>query len=174
MTDDAIAISLDAPAWETALPDALALIRAAGRAALATACPDLDRQAGLSVLLTDDSELRALNLEWRGKDAPTNVLSFPATVTAAGTTPRPEFPGTPLELGDIALAFETCAREATAQAKPLAAHVAHLVVHGVLHLLGYDHERDDEAEIMEALEIRILAGLDIADPYQDAPEPADG
>ena len=95
-------------------------------------------------------------------DAPTNVLSFPAAASA------PPAPGAPLLLGDVVLAFETVAAEAAAQGKPLADHLAHLVVHGVLHLLGFDHEADAEAERMEALETRLLAGLGIADPYRAA------
>jgi probable rRNA maturation factor len=100
-----------------------------------------------------------LNRTWRGKDKPTNVLSFPA----------PEQPGAagPRHLGDIALAFETLARESEEESKELAHHFAHLIVHGVLHLLGYDHEVEAEAEIMEALEVKALARLGITDPYRD-------
>lgn len=112
-------------------------------------------QSELSVLLADDAAIRELNRDYRGFDKPTNVLSFPA-----GPTP----PRTPL-LGDLALAFETIGREAETDAKPFDHHLTHLVVHGVLHLLGYDHETDDEADAMETLETRILAGLGIADPY---------
>ena len=117
--------------------------------------------------MRDDGGVQALNGRWRGKDVPTNVLSFPATATRAGETPQPEFAGVPLELGDITLAFETCAREATAQGKPLGHHVEHLVVHGVLHLLGYDHVDDAEAARMEGLETRILSGLGVPDPYAE-------
>jgi probable rRNA maturation factor len=105
-----------------------------------------------TILLTDDAKLKALNAQFRGKDKPTNVLSFPAS----GEEPY---------LGDIAIAFGVTAREAKDGGKPFAAHATHLVVHGVLHLLGYDHERDREAREMEALEIRILAELGIASPY---------
>jgi probable rRNA maturation factor len=159
-----IAIAIEADSWGGALADPEALVTRAAQAALAVACPALG-EAGISLLLTDDQRQRALNKEWRGQDKPTNVLSFPATETREGETPQPEFTGVPLELGDIALGFETCAREAAEQGKPLAHHVEHLVVHGVLHLLGYDHLDDDQASRMEALEIRILAGLGIADPY---------
>ena len=105
-----------------------------------------------AALFTSDDAVKALNAQWRGKDAPTNVLSFPA----------PETAGT---LGDIALAYETCAREADEQGKSLKDHATHLLVHGLLHLLGYDHEADDDAAEMEGLEKDILAGLSIADPY---------
>jgi probable rRNA maturation factor len=105
-----------------------------------------------TILLTDDAKLRALNARFRGKNRPTNVLSFPTT-------------GSGSYLGDIALAFGTAAREAKVGEKSLAAHSTHLVVHGVLHLLGYDHERAREAREMETLETQILAELGIADPY---------
>lgn len=164
-----ISISADCPDWSAAVPDAAARVEAAARAALAAACPALGA-AELSVLLADDGMLHELNRTWRGKDAPTNVLSFPATETAEGETPRPEFAGAPLALGDVALAFETCRREAAADGKPLADHLTHLVVHGVLHLVGYDHEEEAAAERMEALETRILAGLGVPDPYGAAPE----
>ncbi|HEX7970330.1 MAG TPA: rRNA maturation RNase YbeY, partial [Stellaceae bacterium] len=103
--------------------------------------------------------VRALNRQWRGKDVPTNVLSFPAL----GATPPP---GAPRLLGDVVLAFETVAAEAAAQDKPLADHLRHLVIHGVLHLLGFDHESDADAQRMEASEIAILAGLGVPDPYR--------
>ncbi|HEY2481484.1 MAG TPA: rRNA maturation RNase YbeY [Caulobacteraceae bacterium] len=106
----------------------------------------------MALLLTDDQTVRDLNRRFLGKDRPTNVLAFPD----AG----------PGRLGDIALAFGVCAAEAAAQAKPLADHMRHLVVHGVLHLLGYDHQGDDEASRMEALERALLAQMSIADPYQ--------
>jgi rRNA maturation RNase YbeY len=107
---------------------------------------------GFAALFTSDDAVKALNTQWRGKDTPTNVLSFPA----------PETAGT---LGDIALAYETCAREADEQGKSLKDHATHLLVHGLLHLLGYDHEADDDAAEMEGLEKDILARLGIADPY---------
>jgi probable rRNA maturation factor len=159
-----IAVAIEADGWSGALPDPEALVAEAAFAALSAACPDLG-PATISLLLADDQAVSALNRDWRGKDGPTNVLSFPATETRAGEIPEPEFDGVPLELGDIALAFETCQREATAQLKTLADHTRHLTVHGVLHLLGYDHVVEAEAEQMEALETRILAGLGVADPY---------
>jgi probable rRNA maturation factor len=113
----------------------------------------------LSIVFSDDARVRALNAGWRGKDAPTNVLSFPAF-------PHGHRGALPPLLGDVVLAAETVAREAAAEGKPLAHHITHLIVHGILHLIGYDHETDAEAEEMEELERRILAGLDIPDPYR--------
>ena len=112
--------------------------------------------AELSVVLTDDASIRAINAQWRHKDEATNVLSFPAP---------PPMPGTPRLLGDIVIAHETTAREAKAEGKPFADHLGHLAVHGFLHLLGYDHESDTDAEVMERLEREILARLGIPDPY---------
>jgi len=106
---------------------------------------------GVCLVLADDALQRRLNHEFRGRDKSTNVLSFD---------------GAPAALGDVVLALETIAAEAEAQGKPLAHHVAHLVVHGVLHLLGYDHETQGQARSMERLEIEILAGLGIGDPYR--------
>jgi probable rRNA maturation factor len=118
-----------------------------------------DARSELSIVFSDDAHVRALNAGWRGKDAPTNVLSFPAFAHGSrGSVP-------PM-LGDIVLAAETVAREAGAEDKPLAHHLTHLIVHGILHLIGYDHDSDAEAEEMEDLERRILAGLDIPDPYR--------
>ena len=119
-----------------------------------TAEVDLDEDEAFSVLFADDAALEALNRQWRGKDKPTNVLSFPA----------PDGAGT---LGDIAIAYDTVAREAQEQGKTVADHATHLLVHGLLHLLGYDHEADDEAAEMEGLERDILARLDVPDPYGD-------
>lgn len=113
----------------------------------------------LSLLFTDDAAIRRLNANWRAKDKPTNVLSFPSFDVAVGD-PLP-----PL-LGDVVLAAETVRREAETERKPLPHHIAHLLVHGLLHLVGHDHEHDEEAERMEALERRILARLAIPDPYR--------
>jgi probable rRNA maturation factor len=115
--------------------------------------------AELSLVLTDDARIRLLNRDWRGFDKPTNVLSFP------GADADEEEPG-PL-LGDVVVAFETTAREAEAAGTRFDDHLAHLLVHGLLHLFGFDHETDEEAEEMEALETDILAGLGIADPYAE-------
>jgi probable rRNA maturation factor len=112
----------------------------------------------LSLVFTDDAHIRTLNSEWRGKDKPTNVLSFPAFPTRPGGALPPM-------LGDVVLGAETVAAEAAGEGKPLADHITHLIVHGVLHLIGYDHETDAQAEDMEQAERRILAGLAIPDPY---------
>jgi probable rRNA maturation factor len=126
-----------------------ALAEAGGRAA---------QPVEVSLLFTDDASMRRLNAQWRDKDRPTNVLSFPAF---------PVRPGAPLPpmLGDIVLAAETVRREADLEGRPIEHHIAHLIVHGLLHLVGHDHEAETEAEIMEALEIRALARLAIPDPY---------
>jgi probable rRNA maturation factor len=116
-------------------------------------------ERGVSILLTDDATVQDLNARFRGKDAATNVLSFPAPQTA-----RPH-------LGDVALAYGVCAREAQGQGKTLAAHLAHLTAHGVLHLIGYDHDTEAEAEAMEGLERAILASLGLPDPYENDVQP---
>ncbi|OWU70542.1 rRNA maturation RNase YbeY [Marinibacterium profundimaris] len=126
--------------------------------------------AEISLLACDDARIAVLNAEFRGKPAPTNVLSWPAEDLSPDTpggdplTPEPD-PGGDLTLGDIAIAWDTCAREASAAGKPMADHVTHLVVHGVLHLLGYDHVDDADAARMEALEVEILSGLGLENPY---------
>jgi probable rRNA maturation factor len=142
-----IDIVIEEKAWRTAEPRARALAKAA---AVATLKAERRTEANVAILLAADARLHALNTAFRGRDAPTNVLSFP---------------GSGDHLGDIALALGVCAREADEQGKTLAAHLQHLTAHGVLHLLGYDHETDAEAEAMEAKERQILAGLGVADPY---------
>ena len=114
----------------------------------------------MSLVLCDDAFIRALNRTWRGKDRPTNVLSFP---TGPGEPRAPD--AGPTLLGDIVVSYETAAREAREEGKSLPDHLAHLVVHGMFHLLGYDHEDDSEADVMEALEGRALAALGVASPY---------
>lgn len=117
-----------------------------------------------SVLFTSDAEVHTLNREWRQRDRPTNVLSFPMLERDELEVLAPD--GPPVMLGDIALAHETCAREAAEKGVTLKAHATHLIVHGLLHLAGHDHvDSDEQAEAMEALETRILAKLGIADPY---------
>jgi probable rRNA maturation factor len=144
--------------WRARLPEIERLCGEAARAALAGA-GGAPAPAELSIVLGDDVLLRALNKRWRGQDKPTNVLSFPASPAALP-------PGAPRLLGDVVLAFETIDAEAVAQGKPLPHHLRHLVVHGVLHLLGFDHEITREAERMEALEVAVLATLGIPDPYR--------
>lgn len=128
----------------------------------------LDPQAyEISVLGCDDARISVLNQSFRDKNAATNVLSWPSEERGAlrdGETPR--FADAEDELGDIAIAFDTCEAEARAAQKPFADHVTHLMVHGVLHLLGYDHVRDKDAALMEGLESAILSGLGLADPYE--------
>ncbi len=146
------------------------LARAACRAVLAdrSLVPEL---FGIALLATDDDRIAALNADFRGKPAPTNVLSWPETALQAESegalpaAPRPGTPGDPSHLGDIALAWETCTHEAAESGRPLRDHVLHLLVHGCLHLLGYDHERDGDAALMERTEVRILATLGVPDPY---------
>lgn len=135
-----------------------AVTRNAVAAALAETGAAAPEGTELSVVFSDDAHIRELNSQWRGKDKPTNVLSFPAF------TPKIGAPLPPL-LGDIVLAAETIVREAALEGKPIRHHITHLLVHGFLHLLGYDHETDEEAEEMEAVERRALARLAIPDPY---------
>ena len=149
--EDELETIIEAEAWETALPDAEALAARVFAAARARE-PRLSGSAAL--LLTDDGAVQDLNARFRGKDAPTNVLSFPSD------EPAPGF------LGDIALGYETCAREAREKGVALADHAAHLIAHGLLHLVGYDHIEDADAEEMERLETEILAGLGVSDPYR--------
>ena len=156
-----IDVSVEDDRWVAACPDAKTLIAAAAEAALAAA-PRTDRRTVIGVVLADDSEQRRLNHTYRGRDEPTNVLSF-ALTEADDASPE----GEPLLLGDVVLAYETVAREAAEQQKPLPDHLCHLVVHGVLHLLGFDHEDDADAQIMEACEVEILARLGVPDPYRD-------
>jgi probable rRNA maturation factor len=151
---NAISVEVEDEAWTDALADAEAIVERAALAALSSSPGETE----ITVLLTDDATIRALNARFRDKDAATNVLSFPAPAFA-----RPH-------LGDLALAFGTCAAEAKAQDKALADHLSHLTVHGVLHLLGYDHEADDEAEVMEQMERTILKTLGVGDPYAQGPD----
>jgi probable rRNA maturation factor len=150
-----------ADCW-TAEPDAEAVIARAIEAAASMVDADTG-DAELAVMLTDDAGIRTLNLNWRSIDKPTNVLSFPALQPPTGREPD----DAPRMLGDIAIAYETTRREADQEQKPFSHHLSHLAVHGFLHLVGYDHERDGEAEVMESLERDVLAQLGIPDPYAD-------
>ena len=180
-----IEVEVEDEAWTQVLRDTEAVVVRAAQAALSAAsapsvAPDGDSsrasratwevstratatanpaELALTVLLTDDAALQDLNARFRGKDKPTNVLSFPAPESA-----RPH-------LGDVALAYGVCAAEAQAQGKPLSAHLPHLTAHGVLHLLGYDHETEAEAEAMEGLERAILASLGLPNHYETDVQP---
>jgi probable rRNA maturation factor len=147
-------ISVPSPLWRR-LPRARPIARETIAAAASAKEVGPGEGSDVSLCLADDAALRALNLSWRGIDKPTNVLSFPAAPGRSGDA----------TLGDIALAYETLAREADDLGVSLADHYRHLLVHGFLHLIGYDHETDAEAERMEALETRILAQLGVGDPY---------
>lgn len=148
-----IEIEVEDEAWTSALPEVEAVVERAATAALGTV------QGDVVILLTDDAAIQVLNARFRDKDRATNVLSFPAAESA--------FP----HLGDVVLAFAYCEAEAKAQGKTLSDHLSHLVVHGILHLLGHDHMEDEEAEEMESEERLILSGLGIADPYLSEQEP---
>jgi probable rRNA maturation factor len=153
--DLTVDVLTESPLWD-AEPGAEAVVRRAITQAAAVE-GSADPAAEVSVLLCDDAVIAALNARWRGRDEPTNVLSFPA--------PPAGDPAAPAHLGDIAIACETVIREAREQGLPVTQHLAHLAVHGFLHLLGYDHVTDGEAERMERLEREILASLGIPDPY---------
>ncbi|MBW8734183.1 MAG: rRNA maturation RNase YbeY [Asticcacaulis sp.] len=158
--DPLIDIEIEDDGWLDVLPDAREVVETGVAAALAAV--EIEGQADVVVLLCNDAEMRDLNREYRKKDKATNVLSFPAPKAM-------RVKGVLEHLGDMALGLETCIREAEEQKKPLKNHVMHLSVHGTLHLLGYDHMTDEEAEEMESLERDILAGLGVPDPYaQDA------
>jgi probable rRNA maturation factor len=150
-----------ADCWQTE-PEAEAVIHRAIEVAAEIADADIG-EAELAVMLTDDSGIRTLNNNWRHIDKPTNVLSFPALQPTGSVGPDEA----PRMLGDIAIAYETTRKEADDEQKPFDHHLSHLAVHGFLHLVGYDHEKDDDAEAMEALEREILAQLGIPDPYAD-------
>lgn len=126
-------------------------------------------KGGFTILLADDKKLRALNLDFRGKDKPTNVLSFPGADGFFHGRPAGRFASADAHAGDIAIAYGVTRKEAEQAGKSLADHVTHLVIHGVLHLAGYDHERPKEAKVMEPLEVKILKRLGIADPYRAMP-----
>ncbi|WP_068110139.1 rRNA maturation RNase YbeY [Tropicimonas marinistellae] len=164
---ETVDIVLEAEAW-----DATGLHALAERAILASLRHlHLPEDCTCTILATDDARIAVLNADFRAKEAATNVLSWPSDDLAPEkpggqpALPEPDFPGEPPFLGDIALAWETCAREAEEAGKPLEAHVTHLIVHGLLHLLGYDHIRDEDALLMERLEVEILFKLGFPNPY---------
>ena len=150
-----------AECWLTE-PDAEAVIHRAIATAAEIAHAD-HGEAELAVMLTDDAGIRTLNSNWRGIDKPTNVLSFPALQPTGPVGPD----DAPRMLGDIAIAYQTTRKEADDEKKPFEHHLSHLAVHGYLHLIGYDHENDADADIMEGLETEILAQLGIPDPYAE-------
>lgn len=154
-----IEVAVEAEAWHTAvtLPE-----RLCRRAVAAVLAREADGPVEVSVLLADDLTIARLNRDYRGQDRPTNVLSFPADAPSWAGMCGPRL------LGDVVVALETTSREAVDEAKPLADHLAHLVIHGTLHLLGFDHEVEHEAARMEAREIELLLGLGIGDPYRTA------
>ncbi|MCM2502289.1 rRNA maturation RNase YbeY [Aureimonas altamirensis] len=154
-------LSVEDAAWDTVLPDAERLVAEAAGAALAAAGMTAGLATEVGVTLADDEALRGLNAQWRGKDKPTNILSFPIVQLAPGDVPGPM-------AGDMVLARQTLEREALRDGKTLEDHFRHLIVHGMLHLLGYDHEEAEEAEEMERLEVLVLSTLAIADPYADS------
>ena len=147
----AVDILVQSPQWKRKPGAKMAVSRAISAAADA-----VSRDSGeVAVVLTDDATVRRLNRQWRGIDKPTNVLSFPAPAPGAGM------------LGDIAIAYQTLARECRNERKPFAAHLSHLAIHGFLHLMGYDHQHDSDAEAMEQVERSVLARLGIPDPYPE-------
>lgn len=150
-----IDIAIEAPVWE-ALPDLEALAERVIRQSEAVTGVKLAKDCEVSLAFCDDAAIRALNARWRGKDKPTNVLSFP---TPGALHKKPL-------LGDVVIAYETVAREAQQEGSSLADHTAHMIFHGFLHLIGYDHETSAEAEEMETLERRIAQELGIKDPYE--------
>ena len=167
MNGPEIIIEVADEAWLTKVPNAEELCSRVAVITLGAAASLVDlpvERLEVSLLLTHDSQVQELNQEYRGQDKPTNVLSF-----AALDADSPIPPDGPILLGDVIIARETCLREAVDEDKKLADHLTHLVVHGVLHLLGYDHIEDDEAEEMESLERSVLAGLGVPDPYLGEP-----
>jgi len=168
-----VEILVNCPLWRNERGIRTVLRHAIAEAGLATA-----NEGDLAIVLSDDETVRALNRDWRRKNEPTNVLSFPAgrqpgppskkglkASRKANRAPHAVVPDGHCCLGDIVIAYETAAREARAEHKPLRHHVAHLAVHGFLHLVGYDHHADREAAIMESLEIAVLASIGIPNPY---------
>ena len=178
-----ISFSLEAGEWEAAVPDAEQRVEAAARAAFEAAeKPEIlsgDAPVEMSLVLADDALVQTLNRDYRDKDKPTNVLSFALLDDLDDTDEDADDvlareDGMPILIGDVILAFETVQREALEQGKSFEDHLTHLVIHGVLHLLGYDHQSDPDADRMERLETSILARMGIADPYSANPAQAAG
>ena len=157
-----LAVQQQTPSWDILQPD----FEHRFRRLAAEALKDRPGAGEITLILADDALQQTLNRQYRGTDKSTNVLAFAGLDETGG-----ERPGEPAILGDVVLAFETCAREAEAQGKQLEDHALHLALHGLLHLLGYDHDTADEAEVMETVERQLLAKLGIADPYAEAAEP---
>jgi probable rRNA maturation factor len=168
MSPTAIEVAIVSPGWRRAVAAPAALCRRAARAALDKGAAPGGRRARaaeLSLVLGDDALLRRLNRDFRGKDKPTNVLAFPAGV-AGGDDADGAANGERRLLGDVVVSLETARAEAARERKPLAHHLSHLVVHGTLHLLGYDHERQADALRMERLEVAVLRRLGLKNPYR--------
>ncbi len=159
-----VSIAAHCAAWHRVVGDAAGLCRRAARGAwtMAGDAAHANREAEVALVLTDDAEIARLNGRFRGIDGPTDVLSFPAGAPLPGADA-----GAPVMLGDIAIALETTARQAEREARPLGDRLQHLVVHGILHLVGYDHRGAREAADMEALEVEILTRLGVPDPYAE-------
>ncbi len=162
-----IALEIEDPRWRAAIDDLPGLLEGAIGLALAD-LPD-DRPVEVGVRLVDDDAIRGLNREWRDRDKPTNVLSFPL-----GDPAPVDDPDFPWLIGDIVMSYDTVAAESGRDGKPFAHHVAHLAIHAALHLIGHDHEAEDEAERMEAAEVALLACLGIPDPYAADPHTTGG
>ncbi len=158
----AVEVIAESSEWADAVPGAERVCERAATAAFGAVRPNT-LGAEASVILADDARIKRLNGDHRGRDEPTDVLSFP--IAGEGGTAVSPTPDQPLLLGDIVVAFETSAAGAAAGEKPLSDHLSHLVVHGMLHLCGYDHLAEAEAKEMERLETQILSGLGVADPY---------
>ena len=165
--NDIIAVDVVAEEWATSFPDEgllKKLVISAAKSALSTAGPA--RSVEVSILLTNDDEIRVLNQNYRDKDMPTNVLSF---AISNSSTPSPLSPAQPTDLpkllGDIVVAYETCSKESSAQSRLMEDYLCHMIIHGTLHLLGHDHDNEEEAIIMENFERKSLTPLGITDPY---------
>jgi probable rRNA maturation factor len=162
-----IAVAVRAGDWRNRLPDAPEICRRAAHSALVVAGIG-DVAAELGIVLGDDDLVAGYNREWRNEAGPTNVLSFPVHDLVPGAPLQPAGFDAPVLLGDVVVALERTSAEAAAAGIALSDHVSHLVIHGVLHLLGHDHEADDQAEKMEALEISALSRLGVANPLARA------